>query len=87
MTDADIAAVDAAGAAWSVERRTIIVRGTPRVLRLAHFHAGWVASMDTESGPTLGVDRSPYLAIGMAMETLDVGLAEVMALVGPVRDR
>ena len=87
MTDADIAAPGAAGAAWTVERRTISVRGIPRALRLARFHAGWVASMDTESGPTLGLDRSPYLAASMAMEPLGVGLAEVMALVGPVRRR
>ena len=87
MTDADIAAVDTAGAAWTIERRTITVGGTSRALRLARFPAGWVASVDTESGPTLGIDHSPYLAVATAMEPLDVGLAEVMALVGPVRTR
>jgi hypothetical protein len=71
--------------AWSVERRSIPLRGGTRELRLVRFPAGWLASVDTGAGPTLGVDRSPYLAIGMAVEPLGIGLAEVMALVGPLR--
>ena len=71
--------------AWRAEKRTIAVRGVRRPLRLVQFPGGWLASVDTESGPTLGADRSPYLAAHRALESLGIDLAEVMSLVGPVR--
>ena len=71
--------------AWQMERRFITVRDVRRVLRLVRFGTGWVASVDTPSGPTVGVDRSPYLAAARALEPLGVGLVDAMAVVGPVR--
>ena len=68
---------------WQLERRYIEVGGIRRLLRLVRFEAGWVASVDTLAGPTLGVDRSPYLAASRALEPIGVGLAEAMAVIGP----
>jgi hypothetical protein len=56
-------------------------------LRLVRFDAGWLASVDTESGPTLGADRSPYLAARRALEPLGIGLVEAMTLVGSMPRR
>lgn len=67
---------------WRIEYRTIAVRGQERVMRLVAFERGWLASVDTESGPTLGADRSPYLAAWRALQPLDVDLAEAMLSVG-----
>lgn len=72
---------------WQLERRYVDVGGVRRLLRLVRFDAGWVASVDTPAGPTLGVDRSPYLAASRALEPIGVGLAEAMALVGPTGRR
>ncbi len=71
--------------AWQMERRFVTVRDVRRVLRLVRFATGWVASVDTPSGPTVGVDRSPYLAAARALEPLGVGLVDAMAIVGPAR--
>ena len=68
---------------WQLERRYVEVGGMRRLLRLVRFDAGWLASVDTPAGPTLGVDRSPYLAASRALEPIGVGLAEAMALIGP----
>ena len=62
------------------EERTIVVKGVERRLRLVEFARGWLASVDTESGPTLGADRSPYLAAWRALDPLGVELAAVMLL-------
>ena len=70
--------------AWQLERRAVTVRGVRRPLRLVRFEAGWLASVDTESGPTLGADRSPYLAAHRALEPLGIGIAEAMELVGRI---
>jgi hypothetical protein len=70
---------------WQIERRFVTVRGVRRPLRLVRFASGWLASVDTESGPTLAADRSPYLAARRALEPLGVDMAEAMALVGPIR--
>jgi hypothetical protein len=51
-------------------------------MRLVSFRRGWLASVDTVSGPTLAADRSPYLAAWRALEPLGVDLAEAMILVG-----
>jgi hypothetical protein len=69
---------------WCAEHRTVTVRGVARTMRLVSFERGWLASVDTESGPTLAADRSPYLAAWRALEPLGVELARAMALVGPV---
>ena len=71
--------------AWQMERRFVTVRDVRRVLRLVRFETGWVASVDTPSGPTVGVDRSPYLAAARALEPLGVGLVDAMAVVGRAR--
>jgi hypothetical protein len=71
--------------AWQMERRFVTVRDVRRVLRLVRFSTGWVASADTPSGPTVGVDRSPYLAAAHALEPLGVGLVDAMAIVGRAR--
>ena len=69
---------------WHARHRTIRVAGRERMLRLIAFDRGWLASVAMESGPTLGADRSPYLAVSRAVEPLGVGLAEAMTLVGRV---
>jgi hypothetical protein len=50
------------------------------------FSTGWLASVDTEAGPTLAADRSPYLAARRALEPLGIGMIEAMTLVGPIRN-
>lgn len=69
---------------WRLEHRTVSLRGQARPMRLVVFERGWLASVDAESGPTLGVDRSPYLAAWRALEPLGVELAAAMVLVGPM---
>jgi len=75
------------GSRPSVEQRTIVIAGEERTLRLLRFDGRWLASVDTEHGPTLGADHSPYLAAARALEPLGIGLADAMAMVGPVRPR
>lgn len=70
-----------------IERRTLLVGDERRTLRLVRVAGRWLASIDTEDGPSLGADHSPYLAIARALEPLGIGLAEAMAMVGPVPSR
>jgi hypothetical protein len=70
---------------WEMERRFVSLRGVRRTLRLVRFEAGWLASLDTEAGPTLGADRSPYLATLRALEPAGVGSGEALAVVGRLR--
>jgi hypothetical protein len=70
---------------WQIERRFVTVRGVRRPVRLVRFATGWLASVDTETGPTLAADRSPYLAARRALEPLGIGMIEAMTLVGPMR--
>ena len=72
---------------WQIERRFVTVRGVRRPLRLVRFATGWLASVDTESGPTIAADRSPYLAARRALEPLGIGMLEAMTLVGPLTRR
>lgn len=65
------------------EERIVLVNGVKRRLRLVEFARGWLASVDTESGPTLGADRSPYLAAWRALDPLGVELAEAMLVIAP----
>ena len=74
----------AADPAWQLERRYLTVDGTRRVLRLVRFEAGWLASVDTVDGPTLGADRSPYLAARRALEPIGMSMTDAMALVGRI---
>ena len=67
---------------FQVERRYVTVGGVRRTLRLVRFVTGWVASVDTPSGPTVGVDRSPYLAARRALEPIGIDLVEAMTVVG-----
>jgi hypothetical protein len=78
--------IDAPAAAptWQMERRYVTVRGVRRPVRLVRFESGWLASADTEAGPTLGADRSPFLAARRALEPLGVGLVEAMEVVGRI---
>jgi hypothetical protein len=78
--------VPSARPAYRVERRFVEVGGVRRALRLVRFAAGWVASADAPDGPTLGVNRSPFLAARRALEPLGIGLVEAMEVVGAIAD-
>lgn len=84
MTATTPGAGDASGPRWEAHRLTVRVEGQRRVVRLVHFGGGWIASADTVRGPTLGVDRSPYLAVRRAVEPLGVGLVEALTAVGRI---
>lgn len=67
---------------WVLERRTLEIGGQQRTVRMTRFARGWIASVDTLDGPTLGVDRSPYIALGRALDPLGVPLTT--ALLSPL---
>jgi hypothetical protein len=73
--------------AWQLERRFVTVEGMRRPLRLVRFATAWVASVDLAAGPTLGVDRSPYLATARALEPLGVDMSTAMSVVGRLHGR
>ena len=54
-------------------------------LRLARFPSGWLASVDTVEGPTLGCDASPYLAVSRAIEPIGGRLVDAMSIVATLR--
>jgi hypothetical protein len=68
--------------AWRLEHRTFVHGGVRRTLRLASFAAGWLASADSPSGPTLAADRSLILAAWRALEPMEIDLIEAVAIVG-----
>jgi hypothetical protein len=70
--------------AWRLEQRVVKVGSVRVPLRLVQFRTGWIASADTSVGPTLGADRSPYLAAARALEPLGVDVAEALVAVGRV---
>ena len=70
---------------WRVREHRIELRGVSLRLRLVHFPAGWLASIDTMEGPTLGCDPSPYLAVSRAVEPIGGGLIDAMAIVSSIR--
>jgi hypothetical protein len=72
--------------AWTMRRLNVTVDGEYRRLRLVRFPRGWIASADSVEGPTLGVDRSPYLAARQALEPLGIGLAAALSAVGRLED-
>lgn len=72
---------------WRARSMSIRVGDEWTTLRLVRFDRGWVASADTLEGPTLGVDRSPYLAARRALEPLGIGLLAVMTSIAGVTER
>jgi hypothetical protein len=75
----------APGPRWRVQEHRIELRGANYRLRLVRFAAGWLASVDTVEGPTLGHDSSPYLAVSRAVEPIGGGLVDAVAIVAGVR--
>lgn len=73
---------DDEGPLWEARLLTVRVAGQPRGIRLIRFARGWIASADTVGGPTLAVDRSPYLAVQRAVEPLGIELVEALTAVG-----
>jgi hypothetical protein len=71
----------APGPHWRGQEHRIELRGASYRLRLVRFAAGWLASVDTVEGPTLGYDRSPYLAVSRAVEPIGGGLVDAMSIV------
>jgi hypothetical protein len=86
VTDTGILDVRAPDPAWRLERRYLTVGEERLPLRLVRFATGWIASLDTVTGPTIGLDRSPYLAAHRALEPLGLDLVASMTLVGRIRD-
>ena len=72
--------------AWDARRLDMTIHGEYHRLRLVRFPRGWIASADSVEGPTLGVDRSPYLAARQALEPLGIGLAAALSAVGRLQD-
>ena len=77
----------ASGPRWRGQEHRIELRGASYRLRLVHFSAGWLASVDTVEGPTLGCDRSPYLAVSRAVEPIGGGLIDAMSIASALRPR
>ena len=70
---------------WDMHEHRIELRGASHRLRLVHFPTGWLASVDTVEGPTLGCDPSPYLAVSRAVEPIGGGLIDAMSIVSAIR--
>jgi hypothetical protein len=73
------------GQQWRVQEHRIELRGSTFMLRLVRFPAGWLASLDTVDGPTLGCDSSPYLAVARALEPIGGALIDAMSIVAAIR--
>jgi hypothetical protein len=73
------------GPRWRGQEHRIELRGVSYRLRTVGFPAGWLASVDTVEGPTLGYDRSPYLAVSRAVEPVGGGLVDAMSIVAALR--
>jgi hypothetical protein len=71
----------AASSHWQRQENRFVLRGASHRLRLVRFRTGWLASIDTVAGPTLGCDHSPYLAISRALEPMGGGLTDAMSIV------
>ena len=86
VTASDLQPHDApTGPHWRGQEHRIELRGASFRLRLVRFPAGWLASVDTVEGPTLGYDSSPYLAVSRAVEPIGGGLVDAMSIVDAVR--
>jgi hypothetical protein len=68
-----------------VREHRIELRGAAYRMRLARFSAGWLASVDTLDGPTLGCNASPYLAVSGAVEPIGGGLIDAMSIASALR--
>lgn len=84
VTDAE--AAQGEPRAWTARRVDVTIDGEFHRLRLVRFPRGWIASVDSVEGPTLGVDRSPYLAARQALEPLGVSLVAALSAVGRLED-
>jgi hypothetical protein len=73
------------GPVWHGQEHHIELRGAPFRLRLIRFGAGWLASVDTVEGPTLGCNSSPDLAVSRAIEPIGGGLIDAMSIVSALR--
>ena len=71
----------AANSHWQGQDHRFVLRGASHRLRLVRFRTGWLASVDTVDGPTLGCDHSPYLAISRALEPIGGGVLDAMSIV------
>lgn len=70
---------------WRVQERRIQLRRATYRLRMARFPAGWLASIDTVEGPTLGCNAALYLAVSRAVEPIGGGLIDAMSIVAALR--
>ena len=84
VTDAE-AALDEPRS-WNARMLRVPVDGDLVRLRLVRFARGWIASADSVEGPTLGADRSPYLAARQALEPLGIGLVTALSALGRLED-
>lgn len=84
VTDAEAALAEPRS--WNARRVDVIADGEHYRLRLVRFPRGWIASADSVEGPTLGVDRSPYLAARQALEPLGIGLVAALSALGRLED-
>jgi hypothetical protein len=75
----------ASGPCWRVQEHHFELGGGQYRLRLVRFPSGWLASVDTVEGPTLGYDTSPYLAVSRAVEPIGGGLTDAMSIISPLR--
>jgi hypothetical protein len=75
----------ASDAAWVAREHRFELRGATHRLRLLRRPDGWTASVDTVEGPTIGTDRSPYLAVSRALEPIGGQLIDAMLLVADLR--
>jgi hypothetical protein len=76
-----LADIPVAGRQWHGQEHTIELRDINYRLRLFSFAAGWLASLDTVEGPTLGCNRSPYLAVSRAVEPIGGEMVDAMLIV------
>lgn len=84
MTEAE-AALDEPRS-WNARRLDLTIDGEFHRLRMVRFPGGWIASADSVEGPTLGVDRSPYLAARQALEPLGIGMVAALSALGRMDD-
>jgi hypothetical protein len=84
MTRAEmIAPADASpGRRWQKHEWPVVLRGVSHKLRLVSWQRGWLASVDSVEGPTLGMDPSIYLAVSRAVEPLGGTLTDAMSIIG-----
>ena len=75
----------APGPQWRPQEHRIQLRGATYRLRLSQFPAGWLASVDTVEGATLGCNASPYLAVSRAIEPVGGALIDAMSIVSATR--